>query len=199
MDGRTVNIGSASAADGGRRFNNPHMEKGKCWVADGFNFTGFDAIYIAPVTSTAKVPDKPADQMVHKVAQGNLVIELSRALTVHGFAGAVVTCDSDLKPGARVLRFENNIVEFSKGGGGARFWAGEFGAGQPELRVQGKALEGSKELFHFEARRSGVSAGARLIGSAMKDEEIQLADIRSLVLDLTDFMAALAGKYSPKD
>jgi hypothetical protein len=35
-------------------------------------------------------------------------------------------------------------------------------------------------------------------GAFMKDEDIQSEDIRSLVLDLTDFMAALAGKYTPK-
>lgn len=26
----------------------------KCWVADGFNFTGYDTLYIAPTQSTAK-------------------------------------------------------------------------------------------------------------------------------------------------
>jgi hypothetical protein len=32
----------------------------------------------------------------------------------------------------------------------------------------------------------------------MKDTDIQGEDIRSMVLDLTDFMAAIAGKYQPK-
>jgi len=40
-----------------------------------------------------------------------------------------------------------------------------------------------KPLFTFEARRSGVSAGARMSGVFMKDEDIQMEDIRSMVLD----------------
>ena len=37
-----------------------------------------------------------------------------------------------------------------------------------------------------------------MFGGFMKDEDIQIKDIRSLVLDLTDFMAAVAGKYRPR-
>ncbi len=198
-DGRTINIGKASPADGGMRYDNPHMDKGKCWIADGFNFTGFDTIYIAPPTSTAKFPDKPADNMVHNLAKDNLVAELVRLLNQRGIFAHVVTRESDLKPGGKVLRLESTITEFSKGGGGARFWAGEYGAGQPVLRVQGKATDGAKDVFRYEARRSGVSAGARVFGGTRRDEDIQLEDIRSMVLDLTDFMAAIAGKYTPKN
>jgi hypothetical protein len=32
----------------------------------------------------------------------------------------------------------------------------------------------------------------------MTDEDIQTEDIRSMTLDLTDFMAAIAGKYTAK-
>jgi hypothetical protein len=66
------------------------------------------------------------------------------------------------------------------------------------LRVQGKMSDGAKTVFSYEARRSGTSAGARLGGVFMKDEDIQIEDIRSLVLDLTDFMAAVARKYKPQ-
>ncbi len=54
--------------------------------------------------------------------------------------------------------------------------------------------DGDKAVFTFEARRSGVSAGARMSGVFMKDEDIQMEDIRSMVLDLTDFMAIIAKK-----
>lgn len=198
-DGRTINIGKASPADGGMRYDNPHMEKGKCWIADGFNFNGFDTIYIAPTASTAKFPDKPADNMVHNLAKDNLVAELMRRLNERGIAPTVVTRESDLKPGAKVLKIENTITEFSKGGGGARYFVGLYGGGQPVLRVQGKATSGDKTVFTFEARRSGVSGNARMGGAFLKDEDIQVEDIRSMVLDLTDFMAAVAGKYTPKN
>jgi len=53
-------------------------------------------------------------------------------------------------------------------------------------------------VFSFEGRRSGVSVAAHLGGGTLRDEEIQIDDIRSLALDLTDFMAAVGGKYQPR-
>jgi hypothetical protein len=58
--------------------------------------------------------------------------------------------------------------------------------------------DGDKTVSTFEARRSGTSAGARVGGAFMKDEDIQIEDVRSMALDLTDFMAAIAGKYQPR-
>jgi hypothetical protein len=92
------------------------------------------------------------------------------------------------------LKLESTITEFTKGGGAARYFVGLYGGGQPVLRVQGKMADGDKPVFTFEARRSGVSAGARMSGVFMKDEDIQMEDIRSMVLDLTDFMAIVAKK-----
>src|SRR5205823_3763971 len=106
--------------------------------------------------------------------------------------------ESEIKPGGRVLRLENTITEYSKGGGAARYFVGLYGGGQPVLRVLGKMTDGDKTVFTFEGRRSGVSAGARMTGAFMRDEDIQIQDIRSMTLDLTDFMAALAGKYQPR-
>jgi hypothetical protein len=98
-----------------------------------------------------------------------------------------------------VLKVENTIVEYAKGGGAARYFAGLYGGGQPVLRVQGRMTDGDKTLFRFEARRSGVSAGARMGGAMMKDEDIQLEDIRSMVLDLTDFVEIIARKLPKKE
>ncbi len=198
-DGRNITIGKASPSDGGLRYENPHMEKGKCWIADGFNFNGYDTLYLAPTESTAKYPDKPADTMVHNLAKERLVTELAVLLNQRGIFPNVVTKEADVKPGAKVLKLSNTITEFSKGGGGARYFVGLYGGGQPVLRVEGKATDGGKTVFSYEARRSGVSAGARLNGAFAKDEEIQSEDIHSLVLDLTDFMAAVAGKYGPRN
>jgi len=93
---------------------------------------------------------------------------------------------------------ENTITEFSKGGGAARYFAGLYGGGQPILRVKGKMSDGDRTMFSYEARRSGTSAGARMLGAFKKDEDIQIDNIRSMVLDLTDFMSAIAKKYQPK-
>jgi len=60
-------------------------------------------------------------------------------------------------------------------------------------------MDGDKTVFTFEARRSGGSAAARLGGGYLSDTDIQYDDIRSMTLDLADFMAAIQGKYQPKN
>jgi len=194
-DGRNVEIGRSSPApSGGINYKEPHMEK--CWVADGFDFNGYDTLYIAPTLSTAKFNTQNQEEVkVHDLAKESLVRELSSMLVSRKIFANVVTRESDIKPGAKALKLENTITEFTKGGGAARYFVGLYGGGQPVLRVQGKMNEGEKPLFTFEARRSGVSAGARMTGVFMKDEDIQIQDIRSMVLDLADFMSVVAGKF----
>jgi hypothetical protein len=195
-DGRKIDIGRATPAPGGgMNYRNPHIEK--CWVADGFNFNGYDTLYIAPTLSTANFPtNKPEDVMVHDLAKENLVHELVREIRSRKIFTNIVTRESDIQPGAKTLKLENTITEFNKGGGAARYFAGLYGGGQPVLRVAGRLTEAEKPVFIYEARRSGVSAGARMSGVFMKDEDIQIQDIRSLVLDLADFMSVTAGKFA---
>lgn len=197
-DGRTVDIGKASTASGGgTNYKNPHMEK--CWVSDGFDFNGYDTLYIAPTLSTAKFDTKnPEEVKVHELAKENLVRELASLVGSRKIFANVVTREADLKPGVKTLKWENTITEFTKGGGAARYFVGLYGGGQPVLRVQGRLTEGDKALFTFEARRSGVSAGARMSGVFMKDEDIQIQDIHSMALDLADFMSVIAGKFPPR-
>ena len=194
-DGRTVEIGKASPASaGGVNYKNPHMEK--CWVADGFDFNGYDTLYIAPTLSTAKFDPKNMEEVkVHELAKENLVKELANLISVRKIFANVVTRDSDIKPEAKTLKLENTITEFAKGGGAARYFVGLYGGGQPVLRIQGRMVEGEKALFAFEARRSGVSAGAHMTGAFMKDQDIQIQDIHSMALDLADFMSVIAGKF----
>ena len=194
MDGRIIEIGKCSPGNGGLNFKDPHLEK--CWIADEFKFTGYETLYIAPTLSTAKFHDD--EQRPHDLAKAGLPVELKALLVPKGLFANVVLESSELKSGGRMLKLENTIVEYSKGGGAARYFVGLYGGGQPVLRVQGKMTDGDKTVFTFEARRSGTSAGSRLGGAFLKDEDIQSEDIRSMVLDLSDFMAAIAGKYSPR-
>jgi hypothetical protein len=193
--GRIISIGKSSAADNGWTFKEPHMIK--CWIADDFTFNGYDTLYIAPTLSTAKF--QPDEARPHELTEENLPIELKRELDARGVFGKVVLNESEIPPGAHALKLENTIVEYSKGGGAARYWVGLYGGGQPAFRVQGTMTDGSKTVFTYEARRSGVSGNARLGGAFMKDEDIQIEDIRSLALDFGDFVAAVSGKYPPKN
>jgi hypothetical protein len=87
---------------------------------------------------------------------------------------------------------DNTIFEYEKGGGGARYFAGLYGGGQPVLKVRGEFLDGEKALCKFEASRSGESAGARLGGVFLSDKEIQQNDVNDLALDMSDFILRTA-------
>src|SRR5205814_567133 len=130
-DNRNANIGPSIATNGGWSFRNPHMSR--CWIAERFKFTGYDTLYIAPTLSKAKYHDD--EERLHQLAKENLVIELNRVIGTKNLFTNVVTRESDIQPGARALRLENLILEYSKGGGGARYFVGLYGGGQPVLRV----------------------------------------------------------------
>jgi hypothetical protein len=181
-------------AQGGKNFKNPHMEK--VWLADNFNFTGYDVIYVAETQSTAKF--QPDEEMPHGVAKSALQQKLADALTEKKLFGKVVMREADIPAGAKALKLENTIIEYSKGGGAARYFVGLYGGGQPVLKVRGKMSEGGKPMFSYEARRSGVSAGARMIGAFKTDVDIQKEDIDSMVKDLTDFIEQIAKGQAQK-
>jgi hypothetical protein len=105
----------------------------------------------------------------------------------------VVTSPADVKPGSRVLRLDNTIIEYEKGGGGARFFAGLYGAGQPVIKIRGRLTEADRPLFVFEARRSSESGWSRAFGGYRSDKAIQEEDIKDLAGDLGDFMARTKG------
>lgn len=193
-DGRTVEIGPRMPADGGWSFREPHMNK--CWIASGFDFGGYDTLLIMPPLSTVQVQTPEEGYDLEGVKKG-LAYELGWFFQSRGIVTSVATRQEDVPPGARVLKLETTIIEFKRGSFAARDWAGLFGAGQPVLRVSGTMTDGDKPVFTFEARRSGVSAGAHIL--QMPDEAIQRQDIRSMTLDISDFAAAIAGKYQPKN
>ncbi|HEX4265275.1 MAG TPA: hypothetical protein VH597_13140 [Verrucomicrobiae bacterium] len=150
-------------------------------------------LYIEPTLSTAKFHDDEVTP--HELAKQAIVLESRRELESRGMFPKVVTTEAEVPSGAHVLKLENTIVEYKKGGGAARYWAGLYGAGQPVVRVLGKMTDGDKTVFEYDMRRSGVSGSSRVFGGYMKDTDIQLGDIRSLTLDLGDFISAIAGKF----
>jgi hypothetical protein len=190
-DNRNLDIGNNWSADSGQSFKNPHMNN--CWIANGFNFKGYDVLYIAPAASTATMHED--EKAPHETAKQALPRQLQTFIQANGPFPRIVLQESDIKPGEKVARLDNTIVQYAKGGGAARYWAGIYGAGQPILKVQGKMTDGGKAVFTYEATRSGVSGGARMFGAFMKDEDIQIQDIQSMALDISDFMGAISGRY----
>jgi hypothetical protein len=156
------------------------------WFAEGFDFSGYDTLLIAPIKYAAK--ERPNEVDMRTWATGYLPVALEQYVRTNGVFANVTTRESDLKPGAKVLRLENTIYEYEKGGGGARYFAGLYGGGQPVLKVRGQFVDADKALCKYEASRHGESFGARFAGAYMSDKDIQQNDINDLAIDMSDFI-----------
>jgi hypothetical protein len=164
---------------------------GKIWLAPGFDFKGFDTLLITE--TRADVPRLNPDGAANlEWARGVVQAELAAAFQDRKLF-TVVTSPPDVTPGSRVLRLDNTIVEYEKGGGGARVFAGIYGAGQPVIRVRGQATAADRPLFVYEARRSSESGWSRVFGGYRDDKAIQQEDIKDLAQDLADFVARTKG------
>jgi hypothetical protein len=160
------------------------------WLAEGFNFKGYDTLYIAdPVFAAVERSNEVQARAAAMRVLPGLLEEYIRNTKI--FA-TVTTSTNDVKPGSRVLKMENTVIEYEKGGGGARYFAGIYGGGQPVIKVRGQILDGEKLMCVYELRRSGESADARMFGAFKSDEDIQRNDIRDLASDLSDFFRRTA-------
>ena len=90
------------------------------------------------------------------------------------------------------MKLANTIIEYEKGGGGARYFAGLYGAGQPVVKVRGQMFDGDTLVFVYEVKRSGDSGSARVFGGFRSDLGIQAEDIQDLAIDLADFIKRTA-------
>jgi hypothetical protein len=89
---------------------------GQVWLAPGFDFKGYDAVLVAE--PSAEVPKLNPDGIQNlEWARGILRTELAAALQERKLF-TVVASPSEVKPGSRVLRLDNTIIEYEKGGGG---------------------------------------------------------------------------------
>jgi hypothetical protein len=159
------------------------------WLADGFDFTGYDTVVVLEPTADAE-SRSDEEKRVLTSAKRTLRQELSASLEDSKVFKHVVQSTNDIPAGGKIYYHE-------KGGGGARFFAGVYGAGQPVIKVLGKMSDDGKPLFRYDMSRSGESAGARLGGVYMSDESIQTDDIKDLARDLAQFVQDTA-THSPR-
>ena len=182
-----------SAGSGDGYVKHKHIQK--VWLAPEFNFSGYDTLLILPTKYSAV--ERANEVEIRKWAMTYLQVALAESLRTNGVFGSVVTHEADIKPGAKILRLENTIFGYEKGGGGARYFAGAFGGGQPVLKVRGEFSDGEKAHCKFEATRSGDSVGARMAGVWMSDRDIQTQDINDLARDMSSFILQTAKGTAP--
>ena len=143
------------------------------WLATGFNFAGYDTVYIAD-----------AQAMTAPLFEESQAFDLAKRLVQEEFAAAiqekrlfqnVVTRESDIRPGAKVLKLETTITQFRKGGDGTR----------PVIGVYGRMLDNAQPMFQFESRRIGRSEAATVSG-----------EIRTMAKSLAEFIRSTAVQTS---
>jgi hypothetical protein len=161
------------------------------WLAPGFDFKGYDTLYIAP--TDFKAVERPNEVQMRALAINLVQAQEVEAIRTSGLFKTVTSDTNDIPAGSRALKLNNTIIEYEKGGGGARYWAGLYGAGQPVIKVRGLMYDGDKLVFVYEARRSGDSGTSRMFGGFMGDDTIQRNDIHDLSADLAGFMKRTAG------
>ena len=163
---------------------------GQVWLAPGFDFKGYTLLVAEP---RAEVPKLNPDGIQNlEWARGVLRTELAAALQERKLF-TVVQNPAEVKPGGRLLRLDNTITEYEKGGGGARMFGFASSAGQPVIKVRGQLTADGRPLFVYEARRSGMSTSARMFGGYRGDKAIQEEDIKHLAKGLGDFIAKTKG------
>lgn len=160
------------------------------WIASGFDFKGYDTLHIGDADFEAI--ERPNEVKMRAMAIASLQTQEVDAIQASGLFKIVTAGTNNIFGGGRALKLENTIIEYEKGGGGARYWAGAYGAGQPVIKVRGLMYDGDKLVFVYEARRSGDSGTARMFGGFMGDDTIQRNDIHDLAVNLAGFMKRTA-------
>jgi hypothetical protein len=166
----------------------------RVWLAPGFDFNGYNGIYIGQ--SKYAAVERPNEVEMRAWAVKYLRTALAGAIPHSGVIQSTYVTTNEIPATAKVLKLENTIVEYEKGGGGARYFAGLMGAGQPVIKVRGTITYNDQKVFEYEARRSGESAGARMAGGlwslSYSDRAIQTEDINDLAQDFADFIRRTA-------
>lgn len=160
------------------------------WLTPGFNFKGYDGLLLTETGYNAV--ERSNEEKIRTFARREVRQQLADEFAATGLFKKVATTPADLPPGKN-LTMDTTIIEYEKGGGGARYFAGLYGAGQPVIKVRGQLRDADKLVAVYEIERSGEGAGARMIGAFMSDEDIQRNDIKDLAFDLANFVRRTAG------
>ncbi len=153
------------------------------WAAPGFALLDYDIVYVGE--TRADVPRLNPDGRENLEWAQGVVREAFRKALAESTRLAVVSLESEIPASARLLRLESTVIEYEKGGGAARFFAGLYGAGQPVIRVQGVVTPHGTPVLVFEDKRSGTSGTARMFGGYRSDKAIQEEDIKAMAEALT--------------
>jgi hypothetical protein len=132
----------------------------KVWVAENFDFNGYDLLHIAPVESSQIKPRDEKETERLEMIKRSIPKDLAIVLGNKNIFPKVVT-ESLPAPDAKALKLQSEIIEFTRGSSAARYTVG-FGAGSPRVRLHGIMTEAASGLkvFEFEINETGDWVGA---------------------------------------
>ena len=155
----------------------------KVWIAEGFDFSGYNAIVMSPVATTVTPKDDKERERLEMVRH-TLTRDFASTIEFKQIVPSLVRKEEDLKPDSRALRLENTVTEFSAGSMAARVMVG-MGAGTPRLRVRGQLVdkESSKPVLIYELDETAPILGANWQSS----RTLQSTAATELAEDVADF------------
>jgi hypothetical protein len=133
---------TAPSPNGGGVVYRQTRELPRVWLAKGFNFTGYDTIYIADTGAT--VAPMRHESRAFDTAKRLVQEEFAAAIQERRLFENVVTHEADLKPEMKVLKLDNQITEFHMDEGIA-----------PIIALHGIAFDRNTPMFEFASRRVG--------------------------------------------
>lgn len=165
----------------------------KVWVAEGFDFSGYEVMLITAVKADGIKPKDVKEEERLEMIRSTLARDLANSVEHKRIVPAVTIKEADLNTASKALKLENTIVEFTRGSSAARYLVG-FGAGMPRLRVHGQVTDAAtgKRLLEYDIDEtadwfaSGYASSATLQSHA----GAELAD------DVTEFMWLIT-KHQP--
>jgi hypothetical protein len=121
----------------------------KVWIAEGFDFSGYDTLVIEPIAANGVRPKDDKEKERLEFARQSLQRDLKGAIEAAAIVPEVVGA-APASGTNKTLRLENEIVEFSRGSSALRFGVG-FGAGSPYMKLRGTVKDGAsgKDLLIY--------------------------------------------------
>ena len=164
------------------------------WIAEGFDFSGYNAIVMSPVATTVTPKDDKERERLEMVRH-TLTRDFASTIEFKQIVPSLVGKEEDLKPDSRALRLENTVTEFSAGSMAARVMVG-MGAGTPRLRVRGQLVdkESSKPVLIYELDETAPILGANWQSS----RTLQSTAAAELAEDVADFFWQVSKKQPIK-
>lgn len=160
----------------------------KIWIADGFNFSGYDSLFVTPIKADVEPKDDKGRYRL-ETAQNLLHKDLAHSLEFKHVVPAVVMRETDLQTNSKALKLENSITEFAAGSVAARVMVG-FGAGTPHLRLRGQIsdMASGKPLLIYDIDETAPI----LFGHYQSTGSLQTSAALDLVEDISEFLSQVA-------